>query len=268
MSRREILNIDTFNVKYNNNNQYQTYTLDSGDISTAPNSYNITIPLAFTRSNVKRIYLKSLEMPIAFPTIRATSNLHIFTISNTSNLAVTYPVVLENKNYTSITDLLNDLNTAFSDTYPTLGITLSIDSVSGNVKISSSNTTLFLGAIYISQTNLSYLLGFRGLTDLQDARSLTASSQYRLSLDDYINMFLPQFTSNAINSNGCNCSFKIPLNTVNGVVYYRNDTAPMFINVPYGYHFNSISVLITDKFGYSLNSFGADFSFSVEMEFY
>ena len=267
MKRVELLNIDTFNCRYNVSNQYQTYSLDTASIKTAPNAYNITVPLSFRRSNVRRISLKSLEMPVAFPSVRQTSNLNLLLLADTINFSSPKAIVLADKNYTSVAALIADINTAFTATWPTLLLTMSLDATTGNIKITSTNATAFPGSIYVKAGNLAYMLGFRSGIDSQGSRSVTASSSYRLSIDDYVNIYLPQFNSNCVNTNNVNCSFKVPLNTTNGVVYYRNDMNPFFINVASGYHFSEITVLITDRFGYSLNSWGQDVSLTLELEY-
>jgi hypothetical protein len=264
--RVELLNIDTFGQTYNTSNQNQTYSLSSSSISTAPNAYNITVPLSFTRSNVKKISLKNIEMPIGFPTIRATSNLHIFTVASDAAYSTSYTIVLSDKNYTQIATLIADINTAFTSTYPTAALTLALNA-NGNIQISTTNSALFTSNIYVKPSNLAYLLGYRSAYDVLTTRQTVAAASFRLSLDDYVNIYFPQFSSRAQNTNGTVCSFKIPLNTVNGVVYYRADTNPPFINVAQNFHFNSITILISDKWGYSLNSYGHDLSLSIELEY-
>jgi hypothetical protein len=260
----ELINIDTFGQTYSTNNQYQTYSLSTASIATAPNSYNINVPLNFTRSNVKRIALKSLEMPIGFPSIRASSNLHILTIASDSAYATSYSIVLSDKNYSLIATLIADINAAFTGTYPTYGITVQLAS-NGNVQIVSTNSSIFPSNIYVKPNFLAYLLGFRAGLNTLTTRNIIAAAAYRLSLDDYVNLYLPQFSSNLLNTNGTNCSFKIPINATNGVVHYRTDPNPAYVGVSPGFHFNSISLCIYDKFGYSLSSYGQDISLTLEL---
>ena len=266
MPKIELLNIDTFGQTYNTSNQNQTYILSSSSISTAPNAYNITVPLNFTRSNVKKISLKNIEMPIGFPSIRATSNLHIFTVASDIAYNTSYSIVLSDKNYTQISTLIADINSQFTTTYPTAALTLSLNA-NGNVQIATTNSALFASNIYVKPSNLAYLLGYRSAYNVLTTRQTVAAASFRLSLDDYVNIYFPQFSSQAQNTNGTVCSFKIPLNTVNGVVYYRADTNPPFINVAQNFHFGTITILVSDKFGYSLNSWGQDYSFTIELEY-
>lgn len=264
MSRQEDLHIDSFNLTYSSSNTYQTYPLSTTSISTAPNAYNAEIPLQTTKSGVKRIYLKSLELPIGFPSIRANSNLHILTISNTSNFATTYPITLADKNYTNISVLLADINTQFLSTYPTLGITLTLSS-NGNVQIASTNSTIFTGSIYVVPSNLAYLLGFRSGLDTNTVRNIVAGAVYMVSIDNYILMYLPQFSSIASTTSGVYCSFKIPLSATNGVVYFKADSNMPFINVQSNLHFNKIQVCFYDSRGFSLNSYGLHWSATLSL---
>ena len=265
MSRpSELINIDTFGQSYSTSNQYQTYSLSTASISTAPNAYNITVPLNFTRSNVKRIALKSLEMPIGFPSIRASSNLHILTIASDSAYTNSYSIVLSDKNYINIATLISDINTQFGQTYPSYGITMQL-ATNGNIQIVSTNSSIFPAFIYVRPSNLAYLLGFRGGLDTLGTRIITAAANYRLSLDDYVNLYLPQFSSNLLNTNGVSCSFKIPINATAGIVHYRTDPNPAYVSVSPGLHFNSITLCIYDKWGWSLNGYGQDISLTLEL---
>lgn len=264
MAKREIINIDTNATVYNTGQQYQTYTFDSTKVSLAPNSFNIRVPLQNVHSGVKRIYLKSLELPVGFPSIRATSNLNTFVIADSSNTTL-YTATLSDKNYTTITSLLADINSAYATAYPTLNMTFSVNS-SGYVQITSTNTTVFTSTIIIKANNLSKMLGFRTGLDVLTTRNTSAVVAYRLSCDDYCNLYLPQFSSITTNSNQTMCSFKVPLNTTSGIVYFR-ENQDTILNVNPSLHFSYLDLVIYDKFGYSLNSYGIDWSFSLMLEY-
>ena len=55
---------------------------------------------------IKKITLKSLELPVSFPNIRENST-NIFTFIFNS---ISYSIVLLEKNYTSINELLDNMN--------------------------------------------------------------------------------------------------------------------------------------------------------------
>ena len=73
-------------------------------------------------------------------------------------------------------------------------------------------------------------------------------------------------TNRNINTSNVNCSFKIPLNAINGVIYYHEQITTNYVNCS----FNSLSYLdcyVYDRWGYSLNAMGTDFSFTLEIQF-
>ena len=75
-------------------------------ITTNPYKTQYLMNQAFTK--IKRVYLKSLECPVGFSNIRTGStNVFSFILNGT-----TYNVTLPEKNYTAISTLLTDLNTA------------------------------------------------------------------------------------------------------------------------------------------------------------
>jgi hypothetical protein len=205
-------------------------------------------------------------MPIGFPSVRATSNLNTFIIADSSNSNL-YDIALSDKNYTSISALLLDINLAYTTKYPTLGLTF-IQGSSGNPQISSLNTTVFPTVINVKQTKLSDMLGFREGVDTMTNQLTIAAATFRLSVDDYLCVYLPQFSSISTNTSSQSpCSFKIPLNTTNGVVYFK-ENSDVFINVGASHHFNKLDIVIYDKFGFNLNSYGLDYSMSLIFEYY
>jgi hypothetical protein len=202
-------------------------------------------------------------MPVNFTSVRETSNLNTIVIADSANVHL-YTIILADKNYTNIATLLTDLNAMALSTFPTYNITFSLNS-SGFVQITSTNTTIFTGNIIIKPTNLSKLLGFRDGLDVLTTRNTSAVVAYRLSGDDYLNVYLPQFSSISSSTMGM-CSFKVPLNTTNGVVYFKESADNMLIANP-TLRFSLLEVVVYDRYGYSLNSNGYDWSFSLILEY-
>ena len=93
-----------------------------------------------------------------------------------------------------------------------------------------------------------------------------AQIPYKLSIDDYVNLYIANTSNNNINTSKVNSSFKIPLNAVNNVLFFHEPSSNNYVNCS----FNTLSYLdvyIYDRLGYSLNSNGTDFSFSLEIQF-
>ena len=84
---------------------YITDVNNTTGVTTTPYKAQYSMNQVF--SKIKRVYLKSLECPVGFSNIRTGStNVFSFVLNGT-----TYKVTLSEKNYTSISTLLTDLNT-------------------------------------------------------------------------------------------------------------------------------------------------------------
>jgi hypothetical protein len=160
---------------------------------------------------------------------------------------------------------VSDINYLYTTIFPSLGVVFSVNST-GYVYVSATNATVFPTNIIIQPTNLSKMLGFRSGLDILATRYVESVVPYRLSIDDYANLYFPQFSSTTLNSNQIPCSFKIPLNTTNNVVYFR-DTQDTILNVNPTLRFSYLDFCIYDRLGYSLNSMGLDWSLSLIFEY-
>ena len=75
------------------------------------NAFNATIPLNQSLNRIKRVYLRSIELaPIT--NFRAPYNIFYYSITNASLVTTKYSFTLPEKNYTSISSFLIDLNSA------------------------------------------------------------------------------------------------------------------------------------------------------------
>jgi hypothetical protein len=115
------------------------------------------------------------------------------------------------------------------------------------------------------------MLGFR-TSNIQSARQIIAPAIYQLNVDNYFNFYISniQILSGSCNVNKNNCSFKILLNSVNGSVMYLNqyNSYEQYLTIPQNTTIEKLSIQIYDRFGYTLNSNGSDFSFTLSFEFY
>lgn len=268
----ELVNIDSFKSNFQKTSKYNTYTFDLTNANLCPNSFNTIISLPIPKYNVKKISLRSFILPVSFNSIRKTSNLNFIAVAESIDengiYHNIYTIDLEDATYTSINDLLDDINTEFTLNYPTIGILFTLSDKNRIVVGGSLNSLL------IVPSNLSYMLGFNKTTDFrvsfQDSGNCVISSfPYRLSIDDYLNMTIVNLTgSNNTNANLTLCSFKIPLNSINGVVYYNEPTNPQYISIHSSFQsIRELHVVFTDKFGYSLNSGGVDWSATLNLEY-
>ena len=232
------------------------------------NPYKASFPMNQTFSKIKRVYLKSVELPQGFSNVRkgATDNLK-FTLNGT-----TYSVTLNEKYYSSITTLITDLNTACVGVVGGVTITFSLSQLlttPNRLLITFSGTTVT--TFTIIDTNLSkYVLGFRAGIDTLAGQVYSASySNFNLSFDNYILLYIPSL-------NGMNAcmgqqisTFKIPLNSNTNTVYYyfEGSSFSQFVDITdRNLNLSSLTVFVYDRFGYNLTPMGLDYSFSLAIE--
>jgi hypothetical protein len=100
-------------------------------------------------------------------------------------------------------------------------------------------------------------------------RLTTAISPYQLNIDNYISMYVANVSASSTNANNTLCSFKIPLNSVNGVIYYNseNSSSPQVINVNPSLIISKLTIVILDRFGFTLHSNNIDYSFTLSLEY-
>jgi len=240
----EFLHFDTLLGKYNNNSVYDC-------------SFVLSNPIR----NIQNIYLKSLEIPISFNNIRASNSTNTFQITV---LTSTYTITIDENNYTSITTLLNDINTKLHLVLPNITFGLNMkNKVIITLTGYPSNTTI--------QFNKSRLLNIiLGFTSLSYINNITAENNYLLAYDNYISMFIQDIPVKSSSFTTQLISFKIPLNAVNGVVYYLQELNSFSQSVEFTYKnyvLSNLIIVIFDRFGIQLTN-GLDYSFSLAVSYY
>ena len=242
--------------------QYIPDALNTTDVSS--NAYRARFPMSQAFQNIYRVHLKSLEFPVGFPNVRkGSTNTFQFTCNTNP-----YKVTLNEANYTNISTLLTDLNTALVGVVPSVTITASLSS--SKVQLTFSGVVIQFSVV---DTNFSkYILGFRQGKDTLVANTTYKATQsnYNLNPDNYVLMSIP--TLNCVNSSmsGTNCTFKIPLNTINNQIYYyfEQTSYPQFveINDP-NLRLADLTVNLYDRYGNSLQPNGLDYSFTIAIEY-
>jgi hypothetical protein len=183
-SKIEYLHFDSLNQTYNSSNQFNTFPIVIGSATSGPNSFNCDFSLPSVRRNVKKIQLKSIELPLAFPNIRANSNLNTIAVATTLTGTVysgVYNIALSDKVYKDISTLLSDINAQFLLLYPSVNIIFSVNA-SGYIQVSSSSSGIFSSNILVINSNLTYLLGFRTYNTMT-TRLTTAIAPYQLNIE-------------------------------------------------------------------------------------
>lgn len=238
-------------------------TIDSSYTNDTP--FDTTFNLQYPLKGVKKIYLKSLELPIDFTNIR--NGLNTFSILYNS---VVYTKTLSDKNYVIISALCNDLNTLFTNAISGITITFSYNSTSNLVSITLSGSSPL--TFTVIPTNFSnHILGLKKNTTLQNLNTytITGSNPFLLSADNYIVMNFPKLAFDNNNNSHKLCNFKIPLNASNGMVYFENEFSNLsqhITNTDNSLIISSLKIQILDRFNNVITQTNSDFSFTLGFE--
>jgi hypothetical protein len=246
MNNIDILHFDTLLGTYNNDSVYDcTFTLSN--------------PLR----NVQRLYLKSIEIPISFNNIRSSNGTNTFQITIQSN---TYTITINEFNCTSITSLLTVLNAQLNVVLP-------------NVTFNYINKYVYLQLIgyanntvvtFNSSRLLSVILGFTQLSYNSITNEVKANNNYLIAYDNYISLYLQDIPVKSTGYSNQLISYKIPLNAVNGMVYYLqelNSFSQCVEITDKHYILNRLRVVVFDRFGFKITN-GLDYSFSLAINYH
>lgn len=241
----DILHFDTLLGTYNNNSVYDcTFTLSN--------------PLR----NVQRLYLKSIEMPISFNNIRSANGTNTFQITIQSN---TYTITMNEFNCTSITTLLTVLNAQLNIVLPNVSfnyinkyVYLQLIGYPNNTVVSFSLSRLL--SVVLGFTQLSYVI----------TNEVKADNNYLIAYDNYICLYLQDIPVKSTGYSNQLISYKIPLNAVNGMVYYLqelNSFSQCVEITDKHYVLNRLRVVVFDRFGFNISN-GLDYSFSLAVNYH
>ena len=236
-----LLHLDTFNG---------TYTTTPYDCS-----WQLSTPIFECTS----IGLVSVELGNVFKSIRASNLTNTITIYNGTT---PYKVTLTAAVYTSITQLMTDLTTAYKTLNPALGVVFTAPS-SGNINVTA---TSFVPTIGYADSNLPYVLGFLPAGDKISGNTLTAGSAYNLAYDQIIYMLISQ-PSCENNNNAFPASFKVLMSVSSMSIQYSSATVSINQAVRYNdpkRPISTVRIQLIDRFGYSFSSeSGIDYSLSL-----
>ena len=223
--------------------------------------FNTTWTLSNPLRQVKNIYIKSIELPVNFLNIRSGTNALLF-----KSKGVNYAITISPKQYTDIGTLLNQINSllAFQN--------FKLQFIMDNGYVTLYPTSSIVTSYKFQNTPLLNILGFSKNQLVNVDTSLLpipANLTYNLNYDNYISLYLQNIPHNA-NSVNQLCSYKIPLNAVNGVVFFNaeNINFSQYITITdKNFVVDKISVVVFDKFGNQLNS-TYDYSMTLAFDFY
>lgn len=291
-SKYKILHFDTVDSVGNYDESFAGRKNGSGQNVTSFHTFNSKIKIATPIENIKSISLKTVEFPFCQFNVRSEND------SNYIDYVVTYngntiysDFTLRDKNYTSITTLLADINSAFAIDiayYPVLnGFTVEfmlnpLDNTKIKIKAKPSQVTggLVFGQMeFYPSILINHILGVSyqesGNPDLfignVDTFSyMNCTNNYNLQPDNYFNLSITNIQTAPSNANGKMNTFKVPLSSTFGEVIYWSDSdnseQKVYVDRP-NTTFDYVNLLITDRWGFPVYSNGSQISFTLNIEY-
>jgi hypothetical protein len=234
--------------------------------------YNVYFPLKTPLPNVRRITLKSVEMPLTLYTIRIENGTNkiglTFTYSTFTNIYKSFTV---SPGIYTVATLISTINSTLTST---LGPTYTGLSITFTQFVSTYNTTICsinhnCTTLTIDDTPLSnYILGYTNRFTSQSSFPLGGHSPINInSVDTCIYLQIPNIP-NTNNSNSFT-GFKLPTNnTANNSTLFYNDSEEhqsiVFNSTPF--ILDKINVYITDRLGFPLTGY-FHWTFSLIIEY-
>lgn len=232
------------------------------------NPYKALFPMNQSFRNIKRVYLRSCELPVGFPNIRKGSTDTIIMKIN----GTIYSITLPERNHQTISTLLTDINAltngGFGGVIPTFSVTSSLlTPYRFVVNFTGTTCTTFN---FIDTSLSKNILGFRSTDPLSGGVVCNSSCNYNLSADNYILMHIPSFNSLNASMNGAVSTFKINLQGfTNSVFFYMdNNSFHQFVEITdSNLVLSGLQVVMYDKYGKNLQPYGLDYSFTIEIQY-
>ena len=234
------------------NNDPSAQNLDPNFLT---HTYNINFPLKFPIKNLRRLTLKSVEIPLILSNVRNNNGTILFpilfNIGAFTNIfkAILIPV----GSYTTTSALLTAINSAITaqlNTPTNYGATITLSAIvepNGRSGLTICSVAHNCSSLQIQQSGLTqHILGFNTY-NASSTTPINGTSPINVNIDNYIYM---QITNIPImNNNILPYTFKIPLNNiVNNTVYYY-DTAEnqsIFFNES-TFVLTSLNIILVDK---------------------
>lgn len=241
------------------------------NLTTTSNPLDSSFILSDPLRRIKRIYLKSVELPINFNNIRNNFNTIEFTFKGTTTATTSYILTIPSAYYTNINDILTVLNnqikyhifqTFTADQFPQF-------SLNSNNTITCSVPVPGLTFSLTPSNVVSQILGFTNTTTTNVA-SITSARIYNLNYDNYLNIYFPNIPHKTNGFSNQLMSFKIPLNATNGSIYYtaENISFSQFIEITdENFILNNLKIQVYDQFNNLLNNNGINWSFTLAFQY-
>ena len=214
-------------------------------------SFNCSVILGQTHRRIRRVALKSVEMPIGFYNIRAPYNNLTINIAGTPTTYTFSP-----GNY-STTTFLNTLNNT---------VTPAIGSFFLNTLTNKIQYTSVVGASSIvgDPGTLGYFMGF---TSDQIGVIIVANKSYSIDFDNYVCIYIENLRNSCMEPFAA--TFKIPITVQKGGVenWTSDNRFKQSIEIfDPDYKIDRLNIQVRDRFGNPLSNNGIDWSMTLEIE--
>ena len=214
-------------------------------------SFNCSIILGQTHRKIRRVALKSVEMPVGFYNLRAPYNVLTINVAGTLSSYTFSP-----GNY-STTTFLNTLNNT---------VTPAVGSFFLNTLTNKIQYTSVVGASSIigDPGTLGYFMGF---TSDQIGVIIVANKSYSLDFDNYVCIYIENLRNSCMEP--FPATFKIPITVQKGGVetWFSDNRFKQSIEIfDPDYKIDRLNIQVRDRFGAPLSNNGIDWSFTLEIE--
>ena len=233
-------------------------------------SYNVYFPLKTPLPNVRRITLKSVEMPLNLYTLRAengTCKMGLtFTYSTYTNIYVSFDLAGGILTASSLISTINTTLNGLITSYVGLSISFGTITVLGTTVCSITNNCTSLTIDNTPLTN--YILGYTNRYKSTGSIALTANSPINMTnVDTCLYIQLP----NIPNTNNSNLftGFKLQTNNVanNSIVFYNDSEEHQSITFNSSpFILDKINVIVADRLNIPITGY-FNWTFSLIIEY-
>ena len=259
MKENKLVNYDSYYaIKNNLNAYYITYKID---------------PL----QHVKKIHLKSIEIPICLNNVRSPYSTFYYTINN-----ISYNFSLFEKTYISIFTLLIDLNAAI---ILNIQPKLQLNEIAPIFSLSTTELNKIIMTIVTNTSTMtfnydglmSFYLGYNSNVKivtttllLQKTNVYNFAIPYNLSFDTYYNLIFNNINTETKNNNNSQSDFKLQINSLSNSIFFYNSLSSFEQSVNIidkNLTLSKLDIIICDRFG-NMISGNLDWSMTLLFEFH
>ena len=232
------------------------------------NPFSLTFTLPSQLDRIKKIFLKSVELPVGFTNIRSENNSNTLTISINS---VVCTIAIPSAQY-NINTLLSTINDAFVSSGIYSGSNsnlLPIFTLSGQkIKITVPNAPYSIATIeFTSKTILStVILGFSYNYQIIGSNTITSPNNYNIAYDTYLSVQLPYVNHKSTSATNQQISFKIPYNGYANSIFYSVENTQFSQYVETNESncvLGNLKIVVVDRYSFPINNNGLDWSFTL-----